>query len=138
MTEQNKRITSLLIRHEGMKLRAYFCPAGKITIGVGRNLEDNGISEEEALYLLENDIIRIRLGASRAFEWFRDLSEVRQEVVISMIFNLGFSKFADFRGMIAALSRGDFDRAASEMLSSRWAGQVGKRAAELADMMRTG
>ena len=52
----SEKLRAMLIRHEGLKLRAYLCPAGKITVGVGRNLEDAGISEKEALFLLDNDI----------------------------------------------------------------------------------
>jgi lysozyme len=51
-----KKLTDQLIKHEGLRLKPYHCPAGKLTIGVGRNLEDKGITEEEAVMLLENDI----------------------------------------------------------------------------------
>ena len=51
-----KKIKDQLIQHEGLKLKPYQCPAGRLTIGVGRNLEDKGITEKEAVMLLENDI----------------------------------------------------------------------------------
>ena len=53
----NEKLMYRLIEEEGMKLKPYRCPAGKLTIGVGRNLEDKGLSNEEALFLLQNDII---------------------------------------------------------------------------------
>lgn len=132
------RLKCLLIRHEGMKLRAYYCPAGRITVGVGRNLEDLGLTEDEALYLLDNDIRRFRREVSQGIPWFSQLDDVRQEVLICMAFNLGLKRLMSFRGMLAALKAKDYDRAASEMLNSVWAAQVKKRAVELAQMMRTG
>ena len=133
-----ERLKALLIKHEGMRLRAYLCPTGKITVGVGRNLEDLGISESEALILLENDIKRFQYETSKAFPWFLDLSQARRDVITCMVFNMGLDRFLGFRAMIAAIQRGDFDRAASEMLNSRWAAQVKGRAVDLADLMRKG
>ena len=51
-----QEVQNMLIRHEGLKLFPYQCPAGKTTIGVGRNLDDKGISEKEAMYMLNEDI----------------------------------------------------------------------------------
>lgn len=131
-------LEAMLIRHEGMRLRMYQCPAGKWTIGCGRNLEDSGISEEEALYMLSNDIDRAETQCASYFPWYKALSEKRQEVITSMVFNLGLKGFMEFKRMTSALALGQFDTAASEMLASSWSGQVGKRAVELADMMRVG
>lgn len=132
------RLRELLIKHEGVRLKAYKCPAGKITIGVGRNLEDVGISKLEAMAMLEEDIARIHTEAVENFAWFKSLNCVRQDVVLSMIFNLGFEGFNKFAKLIAALINGNFDKAADEMLASKWSAQVGKRAVELAQMMRSG
>lgn len=131
-------IRELLKKHEGLRLRVYRCPAGKQTIGYGRNLEDRGISSEEAEYLLDNDIIRIIDLANGAFDWFKRLDSVRQDVVICMIFNLGLSGFSLFRKTIALIEKREFGLAATEMLNSRWAEQVGRRAYELSEMMRHG
>ena len=130
-------VEDILIRDEGMKLRSYLDTKGKITIGVGRNLEDVGISEEEAMILLRNDLAVARKEAAK-YSWYPALDEVRQDVVLCMIFNMGASKFAEFKRFFAALDRHDFDSAASEMLSSVWASQVGKRAVRLAAMMKCG
>lgn len=138
MNEESRKLAAMLLKHEGLRLKPYVCPAGKLTIGVGRNIEDMGISEEEAIYMLENDIHRVRIECSKAFTWFQKLSPVRQDVVISMVFNLGMPKFLEFRAMIAAIQKGEYDRAASEMLNSKWAAQTGRRAVELAQMMRSG
>ena len=61
-------IKDFIIKHEGLKLKPYICPAGKITIGVGRNIEDNGISEDEAMYLLNNDIKRCKTELMEIFD----------------------------------------------------------------------
>lgn len=130
-------IEDILIRDEGMKLRVYMDTKGKMTIGVGRNLEDQGISEDEALTLLRNDISIARKEAGK-YTWFGSLDDVRQAVTLSMIFNMGATKFADFKRFFAAMEKQDFNSAASEMLSSVWASQVGKRSVRLAEMMRSG
>jgi lysozyme len=127
----------ILIKHEGMKLTPYLCPAGKLTIGCGRNLDDVGISNDEALLLLANDV-KGTLRQTEYFPWFKGLNQPRQIVIASMLFNLGFSKFLEFKKLLAALKQNDFDKAANEMLASMWAGQVGKRATELATIMKTG
>lgn len=131
------RLEDLLIHHEGLKLKPYLDSVGKLTVGIGRNLKDRGITYEEALVLLDNDILRIRKEVTR-FPWFQRLNTARQDVVLCMIFNLGLEGFKRFRKTIAAIKDKDWDRAATEMLDSVWAGQVGNRAIELAEMMKTG
>lgn len=128
----------MLMRHENLRLKPYLDTVGKLTIGCGRNLDDMGITLDEAQGLLKNDIARCRSELIRGFSWFTLMSEARQDVLTDMIFNLGMPRLLEFRGMIAALQRMDWDKAASEMLASRWAGQVGKRASELANLMRSG
>jgi lysozyme len=126
-----------LILHEGLKLEPYQCTAGKLTIGVGRNIEDIGITEEEARYLLDNDILRVCDELDRNLSWWRDLSDVRQRILVDMVFNLGISRFMQFQNTISAIENGDYDKAAEEMLDSRWAQQVGQRAHRLAGAMIT-
>lgn len=125
----------MLKRHEGYRSKPYRCSAGKITIGYGRNLEDVGVNESEAEILLINDYNAAEDEASK-FSWFEGLSDVRREVVIMMIFNLGYPRFTGFKKTIAALAAGDYESAASEMLDSKWAAQVGLRAFELSAMMQ--
>ena len=134
----SERLRKLLIKHEGLRLKPYLCPAKKLTIGVGRNLDDVGISEAEAMFLLQNDIERALDECHARFPWFYSLDEVRQDVILSMVFNLGITRFLGFRKLITAMAVGDYALAGAEMLSSRWAVQVGPRAKELADMMFTG
>jgi len=128
----------MLIRHEGLRLKPYRDIRNKLTIGVGRNLEDAGISREEALLLLDHDIARVRHEVERAFPWFLRLDPVRKDVVLNMVFNLGLARFRRFRRTVAAIKARDWEQAAREMLASLWARQVGRRARELAQMMRRG
>lgn len=131
------RLREMLIRHEGYSNKPYADTEGKITIGIGRNLADKGLSTEEVIYLFENDIHEVVTQASE-FVWFEDLGIPRQDVVISMIFNMGINRFKGFHKMIAAIEAKDFVTAAAEMLLSKWAQQVKGRALELSKIMETG
>ncbi len=123
-----------LVRDEAMMLRAYRCPSGRLTIGVGRNIEDVGITEAEALHLLGNDLTRVESELDRNVPWWRALPEPAQRGLVNMAFNLGWPRLSGFRKMLAALEEGNFTRAAAEALHSRWAGQVGARARRIADL----
>lgn len=131
-------LIDMLKRHEGKRLRPYHCTAGKLTIGYGRNLEDLGISEEEAEYLLQNDVKRVENECIHAFPWFADLTERRRWVLIDMCFNLGFGRLRKFEKFLKAMELEDYETAANEMLDSLWARQVKSRALELAQMIREG
>jgi lysozyme len=124
--------------HEGVRLRPYRCTAGKLTIGVGRNLEDRGITLAEARMLLANDLADFRNGLLNALPWVARLDDVRQRVLIDMAFNLGLPGLLEFKRTLAAVEAGQYGRAAGMMLESRWASQVGQRARRLSQMMRDG
>jgi len=127
-----------LIKHEGLELLPYKCTAGKLTIGVGRNIEDRGISYDEAMMLLENDLLLYTAELEKAFPVVKDLDNVRVMTLINMAYNLGITKLRQFKMMWAAIEDNDFEVAAQEMLNSKWASDVGKRALELSEQMRTG
>jgi len=127
-----------LKRHEGLKLKPYKCTADKLTIGVGRNLEDVGISEEEAEMLLQNDINRATKQILAEFPWTRELDEVRFSALINFTFNVGIGTVGKFVNAMALLKAGSYDMAADEFLQSRWAKQVGQRAIEVTEQIRTG
>ena len=137
------KLAEQLRRHEGASEKdgyhfPYICPAKKLTIGYGRNIEERGISEDEAEYLLSNDIKLSELELSKAFPWFNKLAPVRQAVLINMHFNIGLARLKGFAKALAAIERGDYKAASGEMLDSKWARQVGNRATELAKQMETG
>jgi lysozyme len=127
-----------LIRDEGLRLKPYRCTAGKLTIGIGRNLDDVGISREEAETLLDHDIAALTADFDRALPWWRGLSEARQRGLVNMGINLGLPRLLGFRRMLAALERGEFATAAAQALDSTWATQVGARAQRIAALIRQG
>lgn len=136
-----------LKRHEGLRLTAYRCPAGKLTIGYGHNLdalpvpgigEGSTITEDQAERLLYADILLAGEGVLLRFLWAARLDSCRLSVLVNMAFNMGLGSLATFRNTLAAVAASDWDKAADGMLRSRWARQVGGRAVELADQMRTG
>lgn len=122
---------------EGEEKFPYLDSVGKITIGVGRNLEDKGLSNDEIELLLRNDIAEA-ISEAESFFWFEDLDDNRKIVVVDMIFNMGKPKFLGFAKTIAALSAGDYATAADEMTDSRWYRQTGRRARKLVKVMQTG
>lgn len=127
-----------LIDDEGCVLTAYEDTEGYISIGVGRQLDTRGISYKEAMYLLQNDIAIVEAELDKAKPFWRDLSEPRQRVLANMCFNLGMPRLLKFKLMWMALERGDYKKAAEEMLLSKWASQVGQRANRLSVVMRNG
>lgn len=131
------KLTEDLIRDEGLKTEPYVCTAGKLTIGVGRNLAD-GISKAEALFLLSNDILAVTRELDKAIPWWLTLSEPRRRALANMAFNMGVPRLLGFKNMLAAMERGDFARAAAEALDSQWACQVGERAKRIAALIREG
>jgi len=106
-------------------------------VGVGRNLEDLGLTDGEINFLLRNDLTRVQSELLNAVPCYHRLSEVRQCVLMDMCFNLGINRFMQFKMMLTALEMGEYKEAANEMLDSRWAKQVGQRANRLANMMAT-
>jgi lysozyme len=127
-----------LQRDEGLRLHPYVDPVGKVTIGVGRNLTDVGITYGEATVLLYADISHVLDELSTAFRWWDTLSDVRQRAIANLHFNVGATRFRTFVLLIKALERHDYADAAHELRTSRWAGQVGARAERVATALATG
>lgn len=147
-----------LTRDEGEKLKVYRCTAGKRTIGIGRNLDDvgisraetaalgitlasvlkNGITREQSRALFANDIAECERQLDAKLPWWRTLGDVRQRVLLNMCFNLGINGLLGFKNTLAKVQRADFAGAAAGMRASLWARQVGARAERLAAMMEKG
>ncbi len=148
-----------LIAHEGLRLQVYKDTLGIDTIGIGRNLEDRGITKEEldwmdipsmdavyeygiteadAMYLAKNDVQIVEEELVRAHPCVDELDSVRQLVLMDMAFNMGVPRLCKFKKMWAAIHENKFDVAAKEMLDSRWANQVKSRATKLANAMHKG
>tara|TARA_A100001515_G_scaffold107026_1_gene87785 strand:- start:1279 stop:1704 length:426 start_codon:yes stop_codon:yes gene_type:complete len=134
------KLSDQLRIHEGVRSHAYKCSANMITVGVGRNIDENGglgLSDDEIDYLLENDIRRCKQELI-TLPWFSQIDSVRQDALINMCFNLGMTRLLGFKNALTAMSVGDYDTAADEFMDSRWAKQVGYRAEEVCTMIRTG
>lgn len=127
-----------LKKHEGFRQHPYRDSVGKLTIGYGRNLDDKGIERHEAEYLLMNDIAHAEKLLRRYLPWYEELDEVRQHALINMAFNLGVYGLLKFNKMLAAMKAKDYDTAGFEAMDSKWAKQVGPRAAELSLQIKTG
>ena len=153
------KLMKKLIAHEGLRLNVYKDSLGIDTIGIGRNLQDRGISKEEldeldipsikhvyeygiteadAIFLAENDVQIVEDELVRAHSCVEELDAVRQLVLIDMAFNLGVPRLCKFKKMWAAVYAKQFDVAAKEMLDSRWARQVKSRSTKLAHAMHHG
>lgn len=116
----------------------YQCPAGKTTIGYGRNIQEIGISAEEARDLLDNDI-NVCIVDLGSFPWFQALDPIRQRAVVDMRFQLGPAGFRGFARMIEALEDGDYAAAAAHALDSKWArADSPERAKTVTAMLATG
>ena len=123
--------------HEGLELKPYLDSVGVLTVGYGRNLDDRGISREEAEMLLLNDL-ETSTKEAKKFEFYENLTSNRQDVIVEMIFNLGLTRFKKFKKTIGYINQANHSAAADEMLDSRWAKQVGQRALTLSNKFRAG
>lgn len=174
------RVIAQLIEDEGMRLKPYYCPEGFLTVGVGRNLEGNGLSlgemmaligqnperkarfprdydtldgetllmalirdfktngitEDEAMMLLRNDIYSCDNDLKRKVKWYESAKEELKEVLINMCFNMGIKTLLSFRNTLWYMGAGEYEKAATNMLKSKWARQVKSRATRLAERVR--
>lgn len=131
-------LQSRLEKHEGFSRLAYKDSLGNLTIGIGRCLNKRGITHDEALYLLNNDIVSAQKDIHQFLPQLEFLDEPRMLVLIEMVFNLGIEGVIKFQKMIKALIDKNYKLAAKEMLDSAWSKQVGNRAQNLAYKMRVG
>ena len=143
IVDHDARLVEQLRLHEGERRKAYRDTVGKLTIGIGRNLDDKGLRRDEIEYLLANDIADARADLDRYLPWWRGLDPVRQRVLIDMAFNMGMGSpgkggLLSFVNTLSNIRQGRYAEAADMMLASKWAAQVGRRAVRLATMMRTG
>lgn len=139
MTDEiDKFLIDQIKRHEGFRSKPYKCPAGKLTIGYGRNIEDNGITMDEAEHLLVNDIARSQTELSNSLPWYKGLSHRRKQAMINLAFNMGWGTLQKFKKFLAAMESGNYSIAKDELLDSKYAQQVGKRAQEVAEQIVNG
>ena len=134
------KIIAMLKLHEGVETHAYVDSLGLLTIGCGRCIQKGslGLSDDEIIYMLNNDIDRVIRSLGSEYSWFSGLDEVRQAAMIDLAFNLGATRLRGFVKALGAMQDGDYERAADEFIDSKWASQVGSRALEITAMIRTG
>ena len=152
MINDNELIQRFVL-HEGCELMPYRCPAGFLTIGVGRNLETNPLTSEEkrvcgdymrgitknaAYYLLRHDIEKVTRECKKSIPFFNSLDNERQYALVDMAFNMGIKNLLKFKRMLLALGVGNYEQASAECLNSNYARQTGKRAKRIANTIKTG
>lgn len=145
--------TARLTLHEGLRLMPYRCTKGKLTIGIGRNLEDNpptpeekralgdymhGITENAAKMLLRNDIKNCYENLKHLIKNFENLEPDRQYALVDMCFQLGPKGFKKFKRLRKAIEENNYELAAAECLASDYAQQTPKRARKIAETIKTG
>src|SRR5579859_8167737 len=119
------QLIAQLIRDESLRLRPYRDTVGKLTIGIGRNLDDVGISHDEALLLLNNDLDKVSGQVRTQLPWTIGLDDARLAVLVNMAFNMGIGSLLGFKDTLALIQSGNYTAAADAMLHSKWATQVG-------------
>lgn len=154
MNEQ--RLLESIRLHEGYRSEAYRDHLGNWTIGYGHLLEDEPLRQFMPLgsvgallskltarathdaWLIED----VQTALQDAERWlgfaFANLSDIRQEVVVEMAFQLGYTRLSGFVKLRVAIMDGEWEEARTQMLDSLWARQVPNRAHELADKFRAG
>lgn len=122
---------------EGFRGSPYLDSVGVLTVGYGRNLESNPLTADEARYLMLNDVIAC-IRDLESFEFWQQATTPRRHALINMRYNLGAGGFREFRRMIAAANRGDWQAAADEAQDSKWFRQVKSRGPKIVNVLRTG
>lgn len=127
-----------LRRDESERTKPYKDSVGKLSIGVGRNLDDVGLRHDEIQLMLQNDVATVVYDLDTRYPWWRNMTAARQNALANMCFNLGIVRLSGFKNMMALLALGKYDQAATEALNSKWATQVGDRAKRIAELFRKG
>ena len=122
------KVVDMLKRHEGLKIFPYYCSQNKLTLGIGRNLEDKGISKDEAYYLLNNDIKQVQEQLTKNWGVWRTFPEKARLVGIDMCFQMGITGFMSFKETRKLMELGKWLEASEEVLRSRYAIQTPNRA----------
>ena len=130
------KLKEILANHEGEKLRLYKCTAGKLTIGIGHNIEDKGISKAVSDLLYREDIQEVLDDLPIIFHDFDNLPENIQLVLADMRFQLGARGIRGFRMMIKAVGALDWPGMIRQMKDSAWYSQTPNRANHLIRMVK--
>ena len=136
--DERQKLKNLIIKHEGFRDKVYTDTTGHLTLGYGHNIEDRPITQHAGSVILDDDLMWFLPKLTQTFSFFNDLDFSRKSVLIDMAYNLGLQGLLEFKEMLEAIEQKDYEKAAKEMLQSRWAAQVGARAIEDAYIMEIG
>jgi len=131
------KLAKQLIVHEGLSLKIYTDTAGKVSVGVGHNLTDKGLTQSQVMSILQTDISDTLNLLQAHFPWFGVLDDVRQRAIADLTFDL-MEKMLEFKKMIAAIQMQDWAGAHDELLNSAFAHEAPNRAKDLSIMLLTG
>lgn len=134
-------LEELLVREEGFIPHAYQDHLGFWTIGYGTLIDKRrggGITKEEGMYLLRNEVARKYEELRAKIPWISKLDETRRTILQAMAFQMGVDGLLAFRRTLQAVKAGDYSIAAKGMRASKWAQQTPGRAERMAKGMETG
>lgn len=131
------RTAEIIKKHEGVRSKVYFCPAGQLTVGAGRNIQAIPFSDDEIDLMLKNDIERVTDELDRRFVWFQYLTGARRDALICIAYNLGLPRLLSFKKALRSMAESKWSESAHHFRDSRWARQVKLRAVELTQMIET-
>lgn len=125
---------------EGYRKLPYTDTVGKLTIGIGHNLTDRGLSDKAISFIFDEDVTQAEADARKLLGnyVFENLSLRRKAVIVNMAFNLGLARLSLFHDTLLAIKESRYTDAKAGMLHSKWATDVGDRAKRLAQMMELG
>ena len=131
---------------EGCKYEVYLDHLGLPTCGIGHLIVEGDeefdrnvgepVSEQRVAELFEQDIDITLDECERLYRDFNQLPEEAQRVIANMMFNMGRPRLSKFKGMKAGVDARDWNKAADEMVDSKWYQQVTNRAERLVQRMR--
>jgi len=133
-----------LTRHEGCICEVYLDHLGLPTAGIGHLIEEPGyevgdeVSMEQVLEWFDIDYKEAVTDCCALFLNFGSLPDHVKRVLVNMAFNLGRTRLGHFKNMTKAINEGNWNKAADEMVDSKWYRQVGNRSIELVEIMRNG
>lgn len=133
-----QKLKNLLVQHESYRQFPYTDTTGHLTIGIGRNLSDRGISSSEALQLLDDDIFYFSSKLDHLLPFFNGMDDNRKIVLVDMCFNLGVHGLLEFQEMLKAIEDKNYELASEQILKSKAADQDVNRYQQLSYIMKTG
>ena len=141
-----QRLREDLETDEGVKYEIYLDHLGYPTFGIGHLIREDDpehgeatgteVSESRVAEAFEQDVQTVLSDCAKLYSDFEELPEEAQLVIANMMFNLGYPRLSAFKGMKAGVDARDWNRAADEMIDSRWYKQVTNRAQRLVDRIR--